>query len=192
MTASTQSNKKLITYLVLGCLGMFGFGFALVPLYDIMCDTLGINGKTATTAQAYDQQVINKSRTIRIEFMAHIQPGMKWDFGPTTNVLEVHPGELVKTAFVAKNNASKRMIAQAIPSISPGLGAKYFHKTECFCFQQQPVDGQSPADFPLVFFVDPQLPKDIHTLTLSYTLYDITEKTLGEALTGPQAQGVTP
>ncbi|MGB0894146.1 MAG: cytochrome c oxidase assembly protein [Parashewanella sp.] len=186
-----KSNKKLIMWLAFGCIGMFGFGFALVPLYNVMCKQLGINGKTSNTAAAYDQQqVVDKNRTVTIEFVSQTEPGMPWEFGPTINQIKVHPGELVKTKFYASNNSPNRIVAQAIPSISPGQGAVYFHKTECFCFTQQPLDGNTNVDYPLVFFVDPQLPKDIHTLTLSYTLYDITNRTLVDVVKEAQAQGV--
>lgn len=181
MTAP-KSNRQLLTWLAFGSIAMFGFGFALVPLYNVMCQALGINGKTSSTAQTYNQQVIDESRTINVEFIAQNAPGMPWEFGPTVNQIQVHPGELVKTVFYANNLSGKRMVAQAIPSVSPGQGAVYFHKTECFCFKQQPLDANSRADFPLIFFIDPELPESINTLTLSYTLYDITEKSLGDAI----------
>ena len=188
--ATPKSNKKLIYWLAFGSIAMFGFGFALVPLYDVMCKQLGINGKTNASAQTYDQQqVVDKTRTINVEFVAQTAPGMSWDFGPTVNQIKVHPGELVTTVFFANNTSNKRMIAQAIPSVSPGQAAIYFHKTECFCFTQQPLEPNTKADLPLVFFVDPELPESITTLTLSYTLYDITSKTLGSAL--EKAQGAS-
>ena len=117
--ATPKSNKKLIYWLAFGSIAMFGFGFALVPLYDVMCKQLGINGKTNASAQTYDQQqVVDKTRTINVEFVAQTAPGMSWDFGPTVNQIKVHPGELVTTVFFANNTSNKRMIAQAIPSVS--------------------------------------------------------------------------
>ncbi|WP_133181672.1 cytochrome c oxidase assembly protein [Shewanella decolorationis] len=177
-----KSNRKLISLLVLGCLAMFGFGFALVPLYDVLCEELGINGKTSNTASSYQAITVDKNRVVTVEFISQVQTGMPWKFEPQTKRLEVHPGELIHTAFLAQNVSNRATVGQAIPSISPGQGAAYFNKTECFCFNQQHLAAASRAELPLIFFVDPQLPESIHTLTLSYTLYDITDKQLASAI----------
>ncbi|QYJ75238.1 cytochrome c oxidase assembly protein [Shewanella sp. FJAT-52076] len=182
MTAPGVSHRKLIIGLCLGCVGMFGFGFALVPLYDVLCEQLGINGKTSSEAAQYSQMQVDEARTVTVEFMAQVQPGMPWEFGPAVKRLEVHPGQLVRTDFLAHNLSSNALVGQAIPSVSPGQGAAYFNKTECFCFNQQVLAGKDSANLPLIFFVDPDLPESIHTLTLSYTLYDITDKDLAGAL----------
>ena len=185
----TQSNNKLLLWLVGGSIAMFGFGFALVPLYDIMCQTLGINGKTATSAKAYTQdQVVDKSRLVNIEFIAQVSPGMAWEFGPIVNTMKVHPGELIRTHFIAQNRSANAAVGQAVPSVSPGQGALYFHKTECFCFNQQPLAAGANSELPLIFFIDPDLPSSINTLTLSYTLFDVTESSQA-ALT--KVQGAT-
>lgn len=182
MTAQGKSNRKLIGLLSFGAIAMFGFGFALVPLYDVLCEKLGINGKPASTAKVYEAVLIDKNRTVTVEFVAQVQTGMPWEFGPKVNRLEVHPGELIHTAFLAKNLSTQHIIGQAIPSVSPGQGAAYFNKTECFCFNQQPLEPASNAELPLVFYVDPDLPESINTLTLSYTLYDITSRSLGTVI----------
>lgn len=171
-----KSNKKLITLLIFSSLAMFGFGFALVPLYDVLCDALGINGKTQSTASVYQPVVIDKSRSITVEFVSQVQSDMPWTFKPEVNTMQVHPGELIRTHFVATNLSTKHSVGQAIPSVSPGQGAAYFNKTECFCFNQQVLTAKAEADLPLIFFVDPELPDSISTLTLSYTLYNITDK----------------
>lgn len=176
MAAPAKSNRKLLGLLILGSVAMFGFGFALVPLYDVLCDALGINGKPKGSASDYQAVVIDKERTVNIEFIAQVQPGMAWEFIPKVNRLKVHPGELVRTHFLAKNLSDFDTVGQAIPSVSPGQGAAYFNKTECFCFNQQPLGALANAELPLIFFVDPDLPESINTLTLSYTLYDITAK----------------
>ncbi|MGR5488246.1 cytochrome c oxidase assembly protein, partial [Vibrio alfacsensis] len=156
-------------------MGMFGFGFALVPLYDIMCEALGINGKTNTVSAVQPVGMrADISRTIRVEFMAHINPDMPWTFKPETIYLDVHPGEVIQTAYLAKNNASQSLVGQAVPSVSPGTGAAYFNKIECFCFNHQPLDANGEAEMPLIFYIEPDIPESIHTLTLSYTLYNIT------------------
>lgn len=155
---------------------MFGFGFALVPLYDVLCEQLGINGKTQKTASRYSENVIDYNRRVTIEFVSQVQTDLPWSFTPKINKLQVHPGELIRTHFVATSHSNKLTVGQAIPSVSPGRGAAYFNKTECFCFNQQRLTAKSSAEFPLIFYVDPDLPDSISTLTLSYTLYNITDK----------------
>ncbi|WP_299136264.1 cytochrome c oxidase assembly protein [uncultured Vibrio sp.] len=176
-----RSTKKLTGYLVLSVVAMFGFGFALVPLYDVMCEALGINGKTNTVSAVQPQGMQpDYSRTIRVEFMSHIKPDMPWTFSPEVRVLEVHPGEVVQTNYIAKNLSASSLIGQAVPSVSPGMGATYFNKMECFCFNQQPLDGFKSAEMGLIFYIEPDIPESIHTLTLSYTLFNITSEVVGE------------
>ncbi|EGQ9976951.1 cytochrome c oxidase assembly protein [Vibrio parahaemolyticus] len=172
--AEKSSHKKLTIKLVLATFAMFGFGFALVPLYDVMCDALGINGKTSdvATIQPAGMQP-DLSRTIRVEFMAHVNPDMPWEFKPKVISMNVHPGEVVQTEYLAFNESGQRLVGQAVPSVSPGNGAAYFNKIECFCFTQQPLDGKQHAQMPLIFYIEPDLPDSIHTLTLSYTLYKL-------------------
>ncbi|HCG6980281.1 cytochrome c oxidase assembly protein [Vibrio parahaemolyticus] len=172
--AEKSSHKKLMIKLVLATFAMFGFGFALVPLYDVMCDALGINGKTSDVAaiQPTGMQP-DLSRTIRVEFMAHVNPDMPWEFKPKVISMNVHPGEVVQTEYLAFNESGQRLVGQAVPSVSPGYGAAYFNKIECFCFTQQPLDGKQHAQMPLIFYIEPDLPDSIHTLTLSYTLYKL-------------------
>ncbi|MDD1826624.1 cytochrome c oxidase assembly protein [Photobacterium sp. ZSDE20] len=175
-----RSTKKLTGYLVLSVVAMFGFGFALVPLYDVMCEALGINGKTNTVSAVQPQGMQpDYSRTIRVEFMSHIKPDMPWTFSPEVRVLEVHPGEVVQTNYIAKNLSASSLIGQAVPSVSPGVGATYFNKMECFCFSQQPLDGFKSAEMGLIFYIEPDIPESIHTLTLSYTLFNITSEVVG-------------
>ncbi|WP_454441074.1 cytochrome c oxidase assembly protein [Vibrio bathopelagicus] len=183
-----RSTKTLTGYLVLSVIGMFGFGFALVPLYDVMCEALGINGKTNTVSAVQPQGMQpDYSRTVRVEFMSHIKPDMPWQFVPETRVLEVHPGEVVQTNYIAKNLSGLSLIGQAVPSVSPGNGATYFNKMECFCFNQQPLDGHKSAEMGLIFYIEPEIPESIHTLTLSYTLFNITSD-VGLNKSQPQAE----
>ncbi|HFQ5567196.1 cytochrome c oxidase assembly protein [Vibrio vulnificus] len=172
MMTGGRSNRVLTLKLTMAALAMFGFGFALVPLYDVMCDVLGINGKTdnvAVTAPVGLQ--IDTSRTIRVEFMAHVAPDMPWSFKPQSVTLNVHPGEVIQTAYLAQNLSQEILVGQAVPSVSPGQGAAFFNKIECFCFNRQPIEGNQLAQMPLIFYIEPDLPAEIHTLTLSYTLY---------------------
>ncbi|MDR9828846.1 cytochrome c oxidase assembly protein [Vibrio sp. FNV 38] len=172
-----DKNRKLTLKLLGAVLAMFGFGFALVPLYDVMCDVLGINGKTnSASIQAPVGMQVDLTRTIKVEFMSHVTPSMPWLFVPKVTSMEVHPGEVVQTSYRAENNASVDMVGQAVPSVSPGLGASYFNKMECFCFNQQPLSANASTDMGLIFYIEPDIPDTIHTLTLSYTLYDISDR----------------
>ncbi|CAH6971269.1 Cytochrome oxidase biogenesis protein Cox11-CtaG, copper delivery to Cox1 [Vibrio chagasii] len=177
-----RSTKRLTGYLVLSVVAMFGFGFALVPLYDVMCEALGINGKTNTVSAVQPRGMQpDYSRTVRVEFMSHIKPDMPWQFVPEDRVLEVHPGEVIQTNYIAKNLSGNSLVGQAVPSVSPGMGATYFNKMECFCFNQQPLEGYKSAEMGLIFYIEPDIPESIHTLTLSYTLFNITNEVVGES-----------
>ncbi len=157
-------------------IAMFAFVFVvMVPLYNVLCDALGINGKTSGERYEAAQIQVDESREVTIQFVATNNGGMPWEFGPTTTMMKVHPGAVNDTVFYARNPLSRDMVAQAIPSISPSRAAEYFHKTECFCFNQQPLQGQQSAEMPLQFIVDQDLPRDIKTITLSYTIFDVTD-----------------
>ena len=177
-TSSTNinNNNKTVKKLLLVVVAMFGFGFSLVPLYDVFCDITGLNGKTNDTAVAYTASSVDKTRTVKVQFITRNAKGIPWEFEPVINEINVHPGEMKLVSFYAKNNASHDIVGQAVPSVSPGLAANYFHKIECFCFTQQPLSAGKDIEMSLQFYVDLELPTDINTLTLSYTLYDITEK----------------
>ncbi|MEI8594427.1 cytochrome c oxidase assembly protein [Photobacterium sp. Hal280] len=166
-----KGKKKSLLSLILLSLGMFGFAFALVPLYDVFCDVTGINGKTSDQVAAASEKV-DDQRTITVEFMAYVHPGMAWQFEPEVTRLEVHPGETHKVLYSAKNLTQLATVGQAVPSVSPGLGAQYFNKIECFCFNRQPLAAGASAELPLLFYIDPKLPEDIKTLTLAYTLFN--------------------
>jgi cytochrome c oxidase assembly protein subunit 11 len=155
---------------------MFAFVFVvMVPLYDVLCDALGINGKTAGQAYTAVQAGVDESRTVTVQFIATNNEGMPWEFGPTKTMMKVNPGAVNSTVFFARNPLPDAMVAQAIPSVSPARAAEYFHKTECFCFNQQPLEAETSAELPLQFIVDQDLPRDIHTITLSYTIFDVTD-----------------
>lgn len=169
-----NSNSALVTKLLLIVVGMFGFGFALVPLYDVFCNVTGINGKTSDTAAVYYDGQVDESRTITVEFITRTHTGMPWEFRAQTKKIKVHPGELNMVEFYVRNPATKDMVAQAIPSVTPGPAALYLNKTECFCFNSQPLAAGSESLMPMRFYVDPQLPEDIHFFTVQYTLFDVT------------------
>ena len=170
------SNSKILKKLVLVVFAMFGFGFALVPLYDVFCDITGLNGKTNDVAVTYADDGIDTSRIVKVQFITRMAKGIPWQFEPVINEIAVHPGEMKFVNFYAKNESQQAIVGQAVPSVSPGLAAGYFQKIECFCFTQQPLKSGEEVEMGLQFYVDIDLPKDINTLTLSYTLYDISEK----------------
>lgn len=166
-------NKAL--KLALLAVAMFGFGFLLVPLYDVFCDITGLNGKTATRAAAESHQ-IDEQRQVTVEFVTYRSTGLQGEFTPSVHHLQVRPGEMHQVDFTVSNPGNKDRILRAIPSVSPGRAASYLHKTECFCFQEQPLAAHGEAILPMRFYVDRALPADIAVFTLSYTLYDISER----------------
>jgi len=166
--------QKTVKKLVLVVFAMFGFGFALVPLYDVFCDITGLNGKTADTAAQLNEQGIDESRTVTVQFLSRTAKGIPWQFEPMINEIKVHPGETKVVKFYAKNESVRDIVGQAVPSVSPGRAAIYFQKIECFCFNHQPLKASEDIEMALQFYVDPELPDDVSTLTLSYTLYDVT------------------
>lgn len=171
-----------VAKLVVVAVAMFAFVFVvMVPLYNVLCDALGINGKTSGEAYTAVSAQVDESREITVQFVATNNEDMPWGFRPQVTMMKVHPGAANDTVFFAENPTANAMVAQAIPSISPSRAAEYFHKTECFCFNQQPLDGNSNAEMPLQFIVDQDLPRDIRTITLSYTLFDVTDM-VGDAV----------
>ena len=168
-----QPKNKLALLFLLPVL-MFGFGYLMVPIYNVFCDLTGLNGKTGaiSTAQAANL-AIDRERRIKVEFIATLNQQAEWDFGPAVASMMVHPGQQYKTHFYARNQRSRAVVGQAIPSVAPGRAATHFNKTECFCFNQQQFAPLESRDLPLVFVVDPDIPADIETVTLSYTLFDI-------------------
>jgi len=176
MSGTQPNNGKLVLKLVAVVIGMFGFGFALVPLYDVFCDLTGINGKTRNEAAIYNSVEIDTDREVTVEFITRTHTGMPWEFRAEAKRIKVHPGELNTVSFYVRNPARSQIVAQAIPSVSPGQAALFLNKTECFCFNQQPLDGGKEAHMPMQFYVDPQIPEDIHYFTVQYTLYDVTAR----------------
>lgn len=166
---------KLVTLLSAVVIAMFGFGFALVPIYNSLCKTLGINGKVNTDIiWDANEATVQDEREIQVEFVSTKHGGILWDFYPKVHRIRVHPGEIARLDFYAENKTAHRMTVQAIPSVTPGIAAKYLKKTECFCFTQQTLNGHEAMNMPLLFHVDVDLPKHVKTITLSYTLFDVT------------------
>ena len=175
----TNPVRTTLVKLLVGVAGMFIFAlFVMPPLYDVFCDITGIGGKTGGPYQVSESGV-DMSRTVKVQFVATNNGAMPWEFTPKVFEITVHPGEPTEAVFFAKNRTSRDMVAQAIPNVTPFNAAEYFHKTECFCFNQQPLEAGAEADLPLVFIVDRDLPKAIKTITLSYTLFDVTDRVNG-------------
>jgi cytochrome c oxidase assembly protein subunit 11 len=180
LRVSANPATDTVIKLVMVAVAMFAFVFVvMVPLYNVLCDALGINGKTSGEVYTAVQAGIDESREITVQFVATNNAGMPWEFRPTQTMMTVNPGASNDTVFLARNPLPRNMVAQAIPSVSPARAAEFFHKTECFCFNQQPLDGRSSAEMPLQFIIDRDLPADISTITLSYTLFDVTDMAQG-------------
>jgi len=171
-----KKNTRLVRILVFIVIGMFGFGFALVPLYDVLCDITGLNGKAKSSAVKEVSYQVDKSREITVEFMTALNESTPMTFRSETKTIKVNPGEYYRVNFYAENKTDNVMVAQAIPSISPGLAAEYFKKTECFCFTEQIFKARESKVMPVRFVVDPKLPIDYKTITLAYTFFDNTKK----------------
>lgn len=172
--AAAADNATMLRKLVVVALLMFGFGWALIPLYRKICEVTGINILTgrdpAAEARAANTQV-DTSRKVVIEFDANRQG--PWRFRPEFNHLTVHPGELVHVEYDLTNLEARPMAGQAIPSYAPLQSAQHFQKLECFCFKQQTLAAGETRRFPVVFFIDPALPRDVTQITLSYTFFEV-------------------
>lgn len=173
---SNLENKRLVGRLALLVCAMFGFGYALVPLYAVFCELTGLNGKIDGVAQTQGSQAIDSYRTIAVEFVASVDTGLPWTFKPQIDRIRLHPGEIKQVNFLAKNLSGSLIRGRAVPSISPSIGAKYLKKIECFCFTEQRLSAGASKEMPVRFLVDPSLPKHIKTLTLAYTFFGVQSK----------------
>lgn len=172
--AELSDNTTLLRKLVVVALLMFGFGWALVPIYRKICEVTGINLLTNRDPQAVERAAntqVDTSRTVVIEFDANRHG--PWRFQPRVNHLSVHPGELVQVEYDLVNTEARPMAGQAIPSYAPLQAGQYFQKLECFCFQQQVLQAHEMRSFPVVFFIDPDLPRDVTQITLSYAFFEL-------------------
>ena len=170
-----MGQTKNVFRLLLITFGMFGFGFALVPLYDIFCDITGLNGKvTGPTYTSYNEEL--DTRSMKVTFVTLNNKNMPWSFKSDSPQMTIETGKDYLMNFTFTNTTAEPMVAQAIPSVSPGRGAKYYHKTECFCFEQQYLAAGESITIPVKFIIDPEIPRDISSLALGYTLFDVTEQ----------------
>jgi cytochrome c oxidase assembly protein subunit 11 len=165
-----ELNKKLFVRLALVAVGMFGFGYALVPFYYQICKAWNVGSLEAAEAPVNTQ--VDKTRTVTIEFDSNSH-GLPWKFKPVVNHVEVHPGQVATVEYEVVNEQSTPITAQAVPSYGPEFAGEYFKKIECFCFSQQTLKGGESRRMPVVFVVDPKLPKDVNTISLSYTFFEV-------------------
>ncbi|MBI2992930.1 MAG: cytochrome c oxidase assembly protein [Gammaproteobacteria bacterium] len=171
-----DANRKTALKLAGCALAMFGFGYALVPIYDAFCDITGLNGRTGELSAAEAAAIKpDPGRTVTVEFDTNVNGQLPWAFRPLQRSVQVNPGEVTLVLFVAQNDSGRMVVGQAVPSVAPAKASPYFNKTECFCFTQQTLAPGERREMPVRFVVDPQIPRDVSTLTLSYTFFEVPE-----------------
>lgn len=169
-----QSRRQGLRLVVLVA-AMFGFGFALVPLYDALCRVTGLNGKVSGVAAEAGDHAVDESRLVKVQFVTTVNGGRTWEFRADQDEVQVHPGQLTTVSFHARNTLDQAVVGQAVPSIAPWNAARHMLKTECFCFDNQSFAAGEEKHMPVRFVVDRELAADVDTITLSYTFFDITE-----------------
>lgn len=171
----TKTLRKQILIMAVIVIAMFGFCYALVPLYNVFCQVTGLNGKTSDRPQPIISKV-DKNRTVTIELLSMTNENTPAEFKAGDKKFTLHPGEYVQTHFTVKNLTNRPMVVQAIPSVSPNIAGSHIKKIECFCFQKQYLAANEEVDLPLKFTVDPAMSHKVNQLSLAYTLFDITDK----------------
>jgi cytochrome c oxidase assembly protein subunit 11 len=164
------ANRRVVRRLVLIALGMFGFGFALWPLYDVFCDITGFGGRSIQEARD-NANVSLSDRQVRVRFLANTNSGLPWVFKPLEKTKTVKLGEMSQAVYLAMNRTDESMAGQATYNVVPPEASLYFVKTECFCFTRQLLAGRESREMPVYYFVQPELPEHIREITLSYTFY---------------------
>lgn len=178
-----NENVKMVSKLAIVAAGMFGFGYAMIPIYRAICDATGVNILTLVERQVPGNGGVGRpantqvdtTRTITVEFDANARG--PWHFKPALSTMKVHPGELATVMYEFQNVQDRRMAAQAIPSYAPKQAGAYFNKLECFCFNQYTLDPGEKKEWPVAFIIDPRLSKDVTTITLSYTFFEVGSRT---------------
>lgn len=195
LNALRRDNRQLLVKLAVIVALMFGFGYALVPLYKAICEALGINVLSLAERQvaladkgiANGNGQIDYSREITVEFDTNARG--PWDFKPAVRHMTVHPGELSQVMYEFRNKQDRTMAAQAIPSYAPMQASAHFNKLECFCFNEYTLKPGESKQWPVVFVIDPKLPKDVKTITLSYTFFEVAGKGGFKVGQAPQKAG---
>jgi cytochrome c oxidase assembly protein subunit 11 len=166
------ANRSLLKKLSIVAVAMFGFGYALIPFYNKLCEVAGLNQIQRADAAPANSQV-DTSRTVTLKFDANLRDHLPWSFKPLTRSVQVHPGELIHVVYEVKNSSDQAVFGQAIPSYGPQLAGQYVKKLDCFCFTRQELKANETREMPVVLVIDPALPSDVTTVTLSYTFFKV-------------------
>jgi len=182
-----KRNRETIRKLAIIAVAMFGFGYALVPLYNKICQVTGVNNLLKPDEVVNTQ--VDTSRTISMEFDANVRGDIAWKLTPREHKRNIHPGELVHVTFDLKNDSDAPILAQAIPSYGPQRAGLYVKKLECFCFTQQKIPARTDQELSVVLVVDPSIPHDVNTVTLSYTMFEVAGSSDRSAKVEPEGDG---
>jgi len=177
-----KKKSSVIKYSLIA-LFMFGFGFALSPMYTLFCSLTGLNGRTVNAENEVVDFEVDMSREINVRFLTTTQTDLPWDFEANDILVTVHPGEIGRATFRVKNNGKKAITGQAIPSLAPTVAANSFHKTECFCFSTQTLQPGEVVDMPLQFYISPDIPKNVSSVYLSYQFFNTEKKQVSTSTT---------
>jgi cytochrome c oxidase assembly protein subunit 11 len=170
----TQDITRTVKKLGLFAIAMFGFGYVMVPIYDVLCDITGLNGKTGEISQSEaETKRVDVDRLVTVEFDTNVNPALPWKFKAAEYKMKVHPGEIAEAVFIVENESDRSEIGQAVPSVAPAQASLFFNKTECFCFTKQILEPGERKEIIVRFVVDTELPKKISTMTLSYTFFRV-------------------
>ena len=169
-----QANRQTLVKLLVVAVAMFGFGFALVPFYRTLCDALGLNSVVKADVVANTQ--IDAGRWLTVEFDTNLRSDLPWTFSATEKSVRIHPGALTEVTFEVRNRSDRPVTGQAIPSFGPPAAGRYFKKLDCFCFTQQTLAPGEVRRMPVVFVIEPEVPRDLNTVTLSYTFFEVEGK----------------
>jgi cytochrome c oxidase assembly protein subunit 11 len=176
LTQEVNKSAKTARILALAVLGMFGFGFAMVPLYSLICDVTGLNSANSTSGRMTVEEAmlggVDQDRLITVEFDITMNADLPWRVAPAVKKMQVHPGKSYEVVFTAENLTDESMITQAVPGVTPWQATEHFNKIECFCFSQQTLKPREVKQMPLRFVIDRRLPEKYNTVTLSYTFMD--------------------
>ncbi len=167
--AATRTAQKLFVFAI----AMFGFGYAMVPLYDVLCDITGLNGKTGEISEAsVESGYVDMDRLVAVQFDTNVNTALPWSFKAMEYTMDVHPGKIAQAVFVVENNSDRDIVGQAVPSVAPSQASLFFNKTECFCFTKQTLVAHERKEMIVRFVVGSELPENIKTMTLSYTFFE--------------------
>ena len=175
MVNQAHANQQMLVKLLAAAVLMFGFGYAMVQFYRAICDALGLNNVIKADQPLVNTQV-DTGRLLTIEFDANLRSNLPWSFTPVEKSVRVHPGALTQVTYEVRNRSDRPVTGQAIPSFGPQLAGRYFKKLDCFCFTQQTLAPGEVRLMPVVFVVEPGLPQDVNTVTLSYTFFEVEGK----------------